>query len=277
MSQKAGTGKNRTGAGAVPDRLDAMVAGTREFPPSSEGSARDIAAVRIAYAAESEPAGHVPPPLGPGKRVKTMAKETMGAPLTELVDRLGERLAFERTGTRLYEALLSKHEAYGSFEAGPTRDDLERILAEEHRHFGLLRAAVARLGGDPTAVTPSANLHATASKGIGDVLVDPRTSLLDGLEAILLAELADGEGWDTLLGLTREAGEREMTSEFEKARAAEEEHLRSVRAWIAAAQRRGATGPPSAGTRRSSAKAAVERSPRRRAATRPRVKRRRAA
>jgi rubrerythrin len=269
MSQKAGIGKNRTGAGAAPDRLDAMVAGTREFPPSSPGSAREIAAVRIAYAAESEPPGHVPQPLGLGKKAKTLAKSTMGPHFVQLLDKLGERLAFERTGTRLYEALVSKHEAYGSFSGGPTRADLDRILAEEHRHFELLRAALARLGGDPTAVTPSANLHGTASKGIGAVLVDPRTSLLDGLEAILIAELADGEGWDTLLGLAQEAGEEELGGEFEEARRNEADHVQKVRSWIAAGQRRPTMRKPMAAPDRRSPKPSARRS-----APGPRAKRR---
>ena len=33
----------------------------------------------------------------------------------DLMDKLGQHLAFERTGTRLSEALISKLEAYGSF------------------------------------------------------------------------------------------------------------------------------------------------------------------
>jgi hypothetical protein len=276
MSQKSGIGKNRTGAGAAPDRLDAMVAGPREFPPTSKGSARDIAAVRIVYARESEPIGHVPQPLDLGNKVKTLAKSMMGPQFTQLLDKLGERLAFERTGTRLYEALVSKHEAYGSFSGGPTRADLDHILAEEHRHFELLRAAIARLGGDPTAVTPSANLHATASKGIGAVLVDPRTSLLDGLEAILVAELADGEGWDTLLGLAGEAGQEALAAEFEEARGNEADHVRKVRSWIAAGQQRKTVSKPLAAPARRSTKAPTRRSAARRPA-KTRTRRRRAA
>jgi hypothetical protein len=42
-----------------------------------------------------------------------------------LVDKLGERLAFERSGTRLYETLLSKFDSYGPFEGGPERAELE--------------------------------------------------------------------------------------------------------------------------------------------------------
>jgi len=59
------------------------------------------------------------------------------------LDKLGERQAFERAGTRLYGALLSKYDAYGSFTAGPSRDDLEHVREEEHRHCTLLQAAIA--------------------------------------------------------------------------------------------------------------------------------------
>src|SRR5687768_8297078 len=123
------------------------------------------------------------------------------------MDKLGERLAFERTGTRLYEALVSKHEAFGSFPGGPSRDDLEHIRHEEFQHFTLLQSVITQYGGDPTAVTPSADLHATAAHGIQMVLVDPRTTLLQSLEAMLLAELADNACWETLIALAQRAGE----------------------------------------------------------------------
>ena len=44
-----------------------------------------------------------------------------GGQPTLLMDKLGERLAFEHAGARLYEALLSKHRAYGSFDGRPER------------------------------------------------------------------------------------------------------------------------------------------------------------
>ena len=43
------------------------------------------------------------------------------------MDKLGERLAFEHAGARLYEALLAKHRAYGSFDGGPSADDLVAV------------------------------------------------------------------------------------------------------------------------------------------------------
>ena len=65
------------------------------------------------------------------------------------MDKLGERLAFERSGTRLYEALVSKHNAFGSFAGGPRKGDLEEILQEEFGHFTMLSSTIEQLAGTP--------------------------------------------------------------------------------------------------------------------------------
>jgi hypothetical protein len=140
------------------------------------------------------------PPTLKGK-FATVVETINGEHPIFFLDKLGERLAFERAGTRLYDALLSKYDAYGSFTAGPSRDDLEHVREEEYRHCTLLQAAIAQLGGDPTTVTPSANLQATAAHGVQQVVVDPRTTLLQSLEAALIAELTDNACWKALIEL----------------------------------------------------------------------------
>jgi rubrerythrin len=242
MSQQATLGTNRTGIAAAPQRSQEMLAGMEEFPPTSEGSAQDIAMVRIVYAKEAEPLGSMPLPAGMKNKAKTAMKAVMGAKPTLLMDKLGERLAFERSGTRLYEALVSKHDAFGSFAGGPRKGDLEGILREEHEHFTMLSSTIEQLGGDPTAVTPSANLHATASRGIAQVIVDPRTTLLQSLEAILIAELADHACWEALIALAQQAGEDTLVKPFKQALVTEQEHLVKVRAWLAAGQGRTSDG-----------------------------------
>jgi rubrerythrin len=157
---------------------------------------------------------------------------------TLLMDKLGERLAFERAGARLYEALLSKFDAYGSFPGGPTRDDIAHILDEEMRHFTMLAELIQTMGGDPTELTPSANVQLVASQGVGQVLVDPRTNLIQSLEAIAMAELTDNECWETLAGLARLAGQEDLAERCEDALLTEEEHLEKVRTWLAAGQGR---------------------------------------
>jgi rubrerythrin len=234
MTQHATPGTNRTGMAAAPQQSEEMLAGMEEFPPSSQGSAEDLAQVRIAYAQVAEPLGSVPLPTDGKGKGTSAAKAVQGERRLLLMDKLGERLAFERTGTRLYEALVSKHKAFGSFTGGPSREDLEHVLREESQHLTLLQSVIEQLGGDPTAVTPSADLQATAAHGVQMVVVDPRTTLLQSLEAMLIAELADHACWEALIALAQGAGEDALVKPFEHARVTEQEHLDKVQAWLAA-------------------------------------------
>lgn len=243
MNQNPTTGDNRTGIATNPKQAEEMVEGTLEFPPSSTGSPHPDEHVRITYAldtADTRGLGSVPPPPGLRGAAKLVLEKLAGHQPTLVLDKLGERLAFERTGTRLYEALVSKHEADGGFLGGPTRQQLVEILNDEHRHFAMLAEVVRDLGGDPTAMTPSADAAAVVSMGVVQIIVDPRTTLLQGLEAILVAELADRDGWMVLVDLARDAGKDELRLRFEQAERVEAEHLAKVRAWIRAAQGRGA-------------------------------------
>jgi rubrerythrin len=238
MNQTATLGTNLTGITAAPQRSQEMLAGMEEFPPTSQGSVQDIAQVRIAYAQLAEPLGSVPlPPTLKGK-AEAAVQAIKGENPTLFLDKLGERLAFERSGTRLYEALVSKYDAFGSFTGGPGRDDLEHVRQEEYRHFTLLQSAIEQLGGDPTAVTPSANLQTTAAHGIHEVIVDPRTTLLQSLEAALIVELADNACWEALIELAQEAGEDALVQQFQEALKNERDHLEKVQAWVAAGQGR---------------------------------------
>jgi len=238
MNQQSHLGSNRTGIAAALQRAKEMQAGMEAFPPTSQGSAQDIAQVRIAYAKEAGPLGSVPQPAGLKNKVQTAVKAVVGEQPTLLMDKLGERLAFERSGTRLYEALLAKHNAFGSFSGGPTADDLKHVLKEEYSHFQLLQSIIEQFGGDPTAVTPAADIQGTMSQGIRMVIVDPRTTLLQSLEAILVAELVDFTCWETLVELAQKAGEDDLVQSFKQAHMTEQEHLQKVRTWVAAGQGR---------------------------------------
>jgi len=231
-------GINRTGIGLSPKLAAEMVEGTREFPPSSAGDEREVASVRAAYAAEGELIGSVPPPPTMKGMVKTAVQGISGARPAQFIDKLGERLAFERTGVRIYEALLSKFELDGSFAGGPSREELVHILTEEYEHFRLLERAITKVGGDPTVMTPSADFHGTMSIGILGAVTDPRTPFAQCLEAAIVIELADNECWDALVELAQQADEVELVEQFQKANANEAEHLLNVRKWLAAAQDR---------------------------------------
>jgi hypothetical protein len=105
----------------------------------------------------------------------------------------------------------------------------------------MLERTIKELGGDPTVLTPSANLAVNISAGLPQVLTDPRTTLLQSLEAVVVAELADNECWATLEELAWQAGQEELAGRCRSAIANEREHLRNVRLWIASGQGRAAT------------------------------------
>jgi hypothetical protein len=238
MRQSAQQGDNKTGIVAAGPRADKMLEATREFLPSSPGDAQAIAVVRVAYAQAGQGLGETPPPAGLMSKAKAAVAAVSGAQPTLLMDKLGERLAFEHAGARLYEALISKHRAYGSFDGGPSEEDLLHVLTEEYEHADLLERAIKQLGGDPTALTPAANLAANISAGLPQVLGDPRTNLLQSLEAIIVAELADNECWTVLADLAGQAGNDELAASCAEAIEHERDHLFKVRRWIAAGQGR---------------------------------------
>lgn len=231
-------GTNRTGIESVLKRANEMLRASEEFSNGDEPDSALIADVRGSYAVEVDPMGTMPPPPTISGAVKAVVGLLAGTQPIQLLDKLGERLVFERTGVRLYEAILGKVQAHGSFSDGPTEEDIKRILLQEHAHFRLIEEIIRDLGADPTVLTPSANVHATMTAGILAVVVDPRTDLPACLEAALLAELSDNEGWETLLRLLTEAGHEAAEKHVRKALKDEAEHLGSVRMWIAAAQGR---------------------------------------
>ncbi|HYD56620.1 MAG TPA: ferritin-like domain-containing protein, partial [Burkholderiales bacterium] len=146
-------------------------------------------------------------------------------------DKLGERLAFERGGTRLYDALIGK---CALPQEGPEVVSLEKLRhfrEDEAQHFALVRDCIVQLGGDPTAQTPCANLAGIEAMGLMQVVTDPKTTVVQSLHAILVAELADNAAWEELVMLAREMGQEEMAARFEEAAGHEREHLDHIKAW----------------------------------------------
>ncbi len=237
MAGESQMGLNRTGVATSSDLCESMIEGTAEFPPTAPGDEREIAYVREDYSKDAEPLGTVPPPPKLRGVVKSVKQLIKGEHPILYVDQLGARLGFERTGTRLWEAVLSKYDSFGAFDGGPARVDLERIAGEEFEHFRMLEAVIRSLGCDPTAITPSADLEATLGKGVLEVCVDPRTNLIQSLEAVLVAELSDNESWQMLSDLAEQSGQYADARLFERALEEENEHLSSVRQWLRAARR----------------------------------------
>jgi rubrerythrin len=185
------------------------------------GDERQAAKVRAEYAAEADPVGTLPKAEGP---------------LMLLMDKLGERLAFERSGARLYDALMVKCKAAG---AKIPAKELQHIRDEEAMHFALVGAAIQSLGGDPTEQTPCADVAGVEGMGLMQVLTDPKTTVAQALHAILVAEMTDNAAWEELIELTMQIGNDDLIARFQKAQESEAEHLEKVQGWYKAATMNG--------------------------------------
>jgi len=219
---------NRTGMQTSPEMAEELIEGATNATPSSEGGPEDIAEYRGEYIAEGFPIGSMP--MMPASEEGEADEEEAG--MAVFLDKLSERLAFERQGTRLYEALLNKCQTLGESAPGPTLEDIEHIGAEELEHFLLINNAITEIGGDPTVQSPCADVAGVMSMGILQVLTDPRSSLAQCLQAMLTAELTDNDGWQLLIKLADNLGFEDMKAEFETALANEDEHLLNVRNWL---------------------------------------------
>ena len=217
MAQSLKKLQNRTGGKLSPQNLAKTMDASEKYGPSSKGDAQTLNEIRELYADRDAVVGSMPPPAGIKQGAAIIGNSLAGKDLNVLVDKLSERLGFERTGTRLYEGLISKCQLKGELPGGPSVRELQHIRNEELEHFHLIKRTIEELGGDPTVVTPCANTSAVASEGICKVITDPRTTMLQSLEAILIAELRGNEGcamlsdrcdepgWNKLAGLSEDA------------------------------------------------------------------------
>jgi rubrerythrin len=241
-------GTNRTGIATSPLLAKAAEQGAADACADPAPDGEDLARARADYARDAGPVGTMSPPASMKGAAKAVVQAMKGNSAMAFLDLLAERLAFERTGTRLYDALLVKLEGADPRPTGPTREQLEEIRDDEIRHFGVLRDAIQTLGGDPTVMTPSADVIGVAGSGWVQALTDPRTTLTEALKVVLAAELADNDGWETLVEVAAGLEQEELASQFREAAIQEEAHLTRVRAWVmlAVAAQTGIEPPPMA-------------------------------
>src|SRR5205814_4025454 len=102
------------------------------------------------------------------------------------------------------------------------------------------------LGGDAYGLSEKTVLVRTESQGIEHVIQrDPR--LPNDFHALLTAELADNAGWDLLVQLADEIGDREAKKQFKKRLREEEEHLLFVRETVLELTRKDVSVPAGSG------------------------------
>jgi rubrerythrin len=225
--QKPEIGKNRTGIAMSPMDAKRMME-VAEGAHLTPGSIDELEKLRIDCVRSAAPVGSVPPPATVRGVAKSGLKALKGERAQTFMDRMGARIAFERTGVRVYESLLVKCRA-ASDGASAWYADLQHFCEEEREHFHMLCECMRTLGGDPTAMTPAADVEAVESEGIVKVVADPMTDVTQSLHAVLVAELADNDAWRNLIEMAREIGQDDMVAQFEEALRQEDEHLAGIR------------------------------------------------
>jgi len=231
MKKTAETGMNRTGMAMAPRKGPEQAENSWQPAPIQPGDPLAPDRVRASYEEESDPVGTVPPPASLKGALKNVAQKGLGRNPSAFLDKLAERLAFERTGTRMYGLLLAKLEAGASPTGAASAERLREFRAQEKEHFRVLWECLETLGADPTVQTPCADLAGVKSDGLVQLLSDPRTTFAQALDAILIAELADNEGWKLLITLAEGMGQDAMATSFRRALAEEDVHLDTIRGW----------------------------------------------
>ncbi|MDQ2701279.1 MAG: ferritin-like domain-containing protein [Pseudomonadota bacterium] len=236
MDKNVHTGMNRTGMKASPVDAKRMleIRNLQDSVPATRPTADEI---RLDYRAEADPVGSVPPPANIRGVVGTATQALVGHKMHILLDKLAERAAYERTGTRLYDAMLRKLEGVDALPEGLTVAGVQEIRDEELGHFLMLAECIETLGADPTAMTPCADLTGVKGMGLVQAMNDPRLTIAQALDTLLAAEVIDVASWEMLIELAEGFGQEEMAVRFAEALAAENRHEATVRVWLTAAMK----------------------------------------
>lgn len=224
------TGLNRTGQQTSP-LLSKEMNDSVQPVEATAANASVLLEARLEFIRTADTLGSVPPPATAKGVLKTGAKMLAGGRPQAFIDKLAERLAYERAGTRLYDAVIAKFVAHQEELDGVSVGELMEIREEEASHAALIRTCLEQLGADPTAQTPCADLVGVATSGFLQAASDPRTTLVQTLQIALAAELVDGAGWESLIALAESMGQDDMAERFANALDRETEHLAKVRRW----------------------------------------------
>src|SRR5690554_6358524 len=231
MTKAAKLGHNMTGAQMSPEDTQKMVEYTERRPADVPGSAAELKRAREQMNREEGQIGSVPIPGSAKGMLKSTFDKVLGNNPELLLDKLGSRQDCDRTGVRLYEAMIAKEMTCKG--SGDELDpNLQQIRNDEQAHMILLINAIETLGSDPTAMTPCADLVGVIGSGPLKVITDPRTNIAQALNAILTIELADNAAWELLIALAEQSGHAKIARSFDNALVEEERHVNTIRSLL---------------------------------------------
>jgi bacterioferritin (cytochrome b1) len=167
-----------------------------------------------------------------------------------MIDLLAQRLDFERTGARLYDAALER--VVGSRDAMIRRAGMQLaiIRQQEREHASWLERQLVDLGA-PDLITPRVKVGRLLSEGIVRVALDPASSIGSVFDSLLAAELVDHAGWNLLIDLAAEAGDDDAHEQLRARLTEENKHLHAIRTIVLAIARRDLLGVETDVTRKA--------------------------
>ncbi|RKG81780.1 hypothetical protein [Corallococcus terminator] len=197
--------------------------------PPAEGAVQSLR-IHLSRIAE---ASDVMPTTAFRERMSGALQVLKGGSPALFIDRLCERLAFERTSSRLYAGLLIKTHALGTYDGGPTPERLLELHNQELEHLGQVRDGLLRLGAPPSLRTPSGDVADSQCRGLIQAIDAPGATLMDALRVTLVSELINNAGWAMLVDLASELGPPELEQAFREVLLVESGHLAEVTLWVA--------------------------------------------
>lgn len=246
MEQTMKLGTNKTGIDMSPIHTKEMLEAIENTPIFASTLVQGEQTLKQTFIEEAGPLGSVPLPGTVKGVAKSLLKTITGHHPEVFINKLGERLAYERSGVRIYDALIAKCQHTIVNGMNEKKIDLalvQRFRDEEAQHFEMLVENIKKLGADPTAQTPDADAIGVGSSGMMKVITDPRTSIAQSLEALLAIELADNAAWELLISLAEDMGLSSMAEEFRTALRQEDVHLATVKGWYEELVRAQVTAP----------------------------------
>lgn len=226
MAHAAKIGTNFTGVQMSPKDTKSMLEAANQWHADVPGDETGLLLERREHSCEADRIGSVPIPGSAKGMLKTSFDLLKGKSPEILIDKLGERLAYERNGVRLYDAMFAKARAMGDKQLEGV---LQHIRDEEHEHMLEVAEAIESLGADPTAQTPCADVSGVLGMGPMQVITDPRTNIEQCMNALLTIELTDNAAWELLIELCEAAGHDAIAQRFRHCKAQEDDHLVKVK------------------------------------------------
>ena len=146
---------------------------------------------------------------------------------SQAVRLLEARLASERAGMKLYERVLGAMRASGDAQVRALLDEMEADRDLEAEHVAWLEEQLRAVRGGADA--GGAGDAGDAAARHVERVAQGNAELPQLVNALLAAKLADDAGWDGLVQLAHEAGDREARRELRRRLHEEEDLLLVIR------------------------------------------------